>query len=58
VTLRYLFAKCCYDLKKLQEAELALTGALYPGASTNIADLFNMAGAPYELLGDVCRKAG
>eukprot|EP00039_Didymoeca_costata_P001234 m.50940 g.50940 ORF g.50940 m.50940 type:complete len:730 (+) comp10694_c0_seq1:232-2421(+) len=54
---RYLFARTCLDLDKLQEGELALTGALYPGNVTDISDFHNSYGAAYALLGDICMRA-
>lgn len=42
---RFLFARCCYLLNKLQEGELALTGALFPGSTTELKELNNTNGA-------------
>eukprot|EP00037_Helgoeca_nana_P000210 m.20701 g.20701 ORF g.20701 m.20701 type:complete len:726 (+) comp10271_c0_seq1:41-2218(+) len=54
---RFLFARCCYLLNKLQEGELALTGALFPGSTTELKELNNTNGAAYALLGDICRSS-
>eukprot|EP00051_Salpingoeca_urceolata_P021552 m.339681 g.339681 ORF g.339681 m.339681 type:complete len:718 (-) comp19820_c0_seq7:2428-4581(-) len=53
---RYLFARCCLDLNKLQEGELALTGGLFPG-NHSILDLSHKRGAAYLLLGQICRRS-
>ena len=42
---RFLFARCCHDLGKLQEGELALTGALFPGSTTQLKELNDTNGA-------------
>lgn len=57
VDCRYLFARTCFDLKKYQEGELALTGALFPGSNTDVYDFQHTAGAAYALLGDICKAA-
>eukprot|EP00042_Codosiga_hollandica_P040945 m.359353 g.359353 ORF g.359353 m.359353 type:complete len:750 (+) comp55993_c1_seq5:3-2252(+) len=54
---RYLFARCCVRLNKLQEAEMALTGALYPTADVQMSDLAFTNGQVYTLMGDICRKS-
>jgi hypothetical protein len=50
---RYLFARCCVDLGKLQEAELALTGALSAEPTEAIAFVDRGSGMAYALLGKV-----
>lgn len=45
VECRFLFARCCYMLNKLQEGELALTGALFPGSTTDLKGLNDTNGA-------------
>eukprot|EP00038_Savillea_parva_P018736 m.25338 g.25338 ORF g.25338 m.25338 type:complete len:734 (-) comp4227_c0_seq1:59-2260(-) len=54
---RFLFARCCYLLDKLQEGELALTGALFPGSTTELRELNDSNGAAYALLGDICQRS-
>eukprot|EP00040_Diaphanoeca_grandis_P018687 m.98309 g.98309 ORF g.98309 m.98309 type:complete len:737 (-) comp27050_c1_seq1:33-2243(-) len=54
---RFLFARCCLELDRLQEGELALTGELFPGASTDITGFHETQGAAYALLGQICEKA-
>lgn len=55
---RYLFARCCLDLNKLQEAELAITGALLPEPTALANDVDKGTGMAYALLGHVHRRSG
>eukprot|EP00111_Clytia_hemisphaerica_P019211 TCONS_00056726-protein len=58
---RYLFAVICYQLDKLREAELALTGIynpINPKTPTAIASEFgSMAGMALQLLGNIYKKS-
>lgn len=56
---RFLFAKCCMDLNKLAEAEMALTGGCLLNSKPLEAiasELGSAAGYGLALLGQICRK--
>lgn len=57
---RFLFAKCCLDLNKLAEAEMALTGGCLTNSKpleTIASEFGSAAGYGLALLGQICRKS-
>lgn len=54
---RYLYARCCFEMKKYQEAEMALLGTAYGDASLSIDDFKASNGMAYALMGDICRQS-
>lgn len=54
---RYLFARCCITLERLEEAEIALTGGGELEHNHELETLGCTNGSVFLLLGDICRKA-
>ncbi|KAJ7380485.1 anaphase-promoting complex subunit cdc27 [Desmophyllum pertusum] len=57
---RFLFAKCCMDLDKLAEGEMALTGGCLTNSKpleTIASEFGSAAGYGLALLGQICRKS-
>ncbi|RMX38947.1 hypothetical protein pdam_00016415 [Pocillopora damicornis] len=57
---RFLFAKCCMELDKLAEGEMALTGGCLTNSKpleTIASEFGSAAGYGLALLGQICRKS-